>query len=132
MTVTSAVPTTGTYSVTSTTSTGGSPIPPLEGNLSSAYTSSSTPTFTFTSTSVGSTPYNTPSNQSAANNANGGTTYGALTPAGNHGPTRLTNIAQQPIVSNAEILVPVLVAFLLGAFLYRVTVKEREGSDTEV
>jgi hypothetical protein len=35
-------------------------------------------------------------------------------------------------VSNAEILVPVLVAFLLGAFLYRVTAKERERTDAEV
>jgi len=33
-------------------------------------------------------------------------------------------------VSNAEILVPVLVAFLLGAFLYSVT-KERGSSEAE-
>jgi hypothetical protein len=40
--------------------------------------------------------------------------------------SRVENIAQQPLLSNAVILVPVLVAFLLGAFLYRLSVRNRE------
>jgi hypothetical protein len=44
---------------------------------------------------------------------------------------RLDSIAQQPLVSNAEIFAPVLVAFLLGAFLYRVAVQERQRSEGE-
>jgi hypothetical protein len=46
-------------------------------------------------------------------------------------PSQLANIAHQPIASNAEILAPVLVAFLLGAFLYRVAVQDREKSNAE-
>jgi hypothetical protein len=45
------------------------------------------------------------------------------------GPTyssRVEKIAQQPPLSNAVILVPVLVAFLLGAFLYRLSIRDRE------
>ena len=45
------------------------------------------------------------------------------------GPTyssRVESMAQQPFLSNAVILVPVLVAFLLAAFLYRLSVRNRE------
>jgi uncharacterized membrane protein YcaP (DUF421 family) len=35
------------------------------------------------------------------------------------------SIAQQPILTNAFIFLPVLIAFLLGAVLYRVSVKGR-------
>jgi hypothetical protein len=38
----------------------------------------------------------------------------------------IDNIARQPLLSNAVIFVPVLLAFLLGAFLYRVSIRDRE------
>ncbi|MDA4127128.1 MAG: hypothetical protein OK452_08020 [Thaumarchaeota archaeon] len=43
------------------------------------------------------------------------------------------NIAQQPILANAIIFLPVLVAFLLGAVLYRASTKRRgEASDEAI
>ena len=116
---------TSTMSITSTTSA--SP-----GSLVSNVTypssgGSSSTTVTSTARSVfSSTTSSNPANQSAGTSANGGTPYYNLGPAGTTKPTQLASIAQQPIVSNAEIFVPVLVAFLLGAFLYRVAVQERE------
>jgi hypothetical protein len=42
--------------------------------------------------------------------------------------SRVGSIAQQPILTNAFIFLPVLVALLLGAILYRVSLKRREDS----
>ena len=47
----------------------------------------------------------------------------------NASPSRLASIAVQPALSTAFVAVPVLVALLLGAVLYRVSVKARgEGA----
>ena len=131
VTMTSTSPQTVSITVESTTTTGGSSIPSQNSNVSSATTSTTTTTRTATSISASTTTNSGSNSQSAAGNANGGTTYSGLTPAENHGPSRLVNITQQPIVSNTEILVPVVIAFLLGAFLYRVALREREGPGAE-
>jgi len=130
LSVTSATTPTVTYTVATTTTNGGL-TPSQSSNGTRVYTSTSTTTFSTTLTFASSTTSGSPSGQNAATNANGGITNGFPTSSGNHNPTYLENITQQPIVSNAEILAPVLVAFLLGAFLYRVTVREREKSDAE-
>lgn len=44
--------------------------------------------------------------------------------------SHVDNIAQQPILTNAFILLPVLFAFLLGAVIYRASAK-RQGNTTE-
>ena len=119
-----------TYTVASTTTSGGSSIPSQSSNGTAALSTSTTIVFSATTTLTSTT--SGPSNgESVVTNTNGGTANGAHTPAASYSPTRLANIPQQPIVSNAEILAPVLVAFLLGVFLYRVAVKEREGPGAE-
>ena len=115
-----------TYTVVSTTTSGGSSIPSQSSNGTAALSTSTTIVFSVTTT-LTSTTSGPPNGESVVTNTNGGTANGAHTPAASYNPTRLANIPQQPIVSNAEILAPVLVAFLLGVFLYRVAVKEREG-----
>lgn len=42
--------------------------------------------------------------------------------------SRVGSIAQQPFLANAFIFLPILVAFLLGAVLYRVSTKRRAGN----
>jgi hypothetical protein len=44
--------------------------------------------------------------------------------------SHVDSIAQQPILTNAVIFLPILFAFLLGAVLYRASTK-REGNTTE-
>jgi hypothetical protein len=44
--------------------------------------------------------------------------------------SHVANIAQQPVLTNAIIFLPVLVAFLLGAVLYRASMK-RGGDDAQ-
>lgn len=57
--------------------------------------------------------------------------FQTTTPASPSFSSRLTSIAQQPLVSNAVILVPVLLAVLLGAVLYRASVREGENDREE-
>ncbi len=45
--------------------------------------------------------------------------------------SQLVDISRQPPLSNALILVPVLVAFLLGAVLYRASIRDRTSSEEE-
>ncbi len=45
--------------------------------------------------------------------------------------SQLVNISKQPPLSNALILLPLLVAFLLGAVLYRASVRGRASSEEE-
>ncbi|HXW94497.1 MAG TPA: hypothetical protein VEJ19_02170 [Nitrososphaerales archaeon] len=133
-TVLSTVPSSATIS-SATTTTGGSGNS-LNSNATYPY-SVSTPSTTVTSTvsSISSTISSSiPASHSAgtsATSATNGTPYGSLGPSETNKPTQLANIAQQPIASKAEILAPVLVAFLLGAFLYRVAVQERERSSED-
>jgi len=119
---------TSTVSITSTTSA--SPGQSLVSNVTYPSTvTSSSATVSSTTSSVASNTFGSNSaSQSAGTSANGGTPYYNLGPSGATKPTQLASIAQQPIVSNAEILAPVLVAFFLGAFLYRIVVQERERS----
>jgi len=130
-TTTAAETATSTVSITSTTSGGSGQS--LVSNVTYPSTgNSSSTTVSSTASIVASTTSNSnPGSQSAGTTANNGTPYYATFPSGTTRPTRLANIAQQPIVSNAEILAPVLVAFLLGAFLYRVVIQERERSSGE-
>jgi len=121
-TVAISATTTATQTATGT-ETGSAPWGSL--NATSPYTSSTTATASVTSSSTASQP-----GQTTATNTGNGLTYftGA---AVSKEPSQLASIAKQPIVSDAEILAPVLVAFLLGAFLYRVAVQERERSSSE-
>jgi hypothetical protein len=130
MTVTSATSPIVTYTVATTTTSGWSSIPSQSSNGTAALSTSTTIIFSVSSTST-STTNGPPSGESVVTNTNGGTPNGGFAPAANYNPTLVANIPRQAIVSNAEILAPILVAFLLGAFLYRVAVKEREGSDAE-
>ncbi len=45
--------------------------------------------------------------------------------------SQLVDISNQPPLSNALILVPVLVAFLLGVVLYRASIRDRTSSEEE-
>jgi len=127
---TSTVTETATSTVSMTSTTSGSPGQSLVSNktypstVSSSGTTESSASSIVASITFGSSP----TSQSAGTSANGGTPYYNLGPSGTTKPTQLASIAQQPVVSNAEILAPVLVAFLLGAFLYRVVVQEKERS----
>jgi len=133
--ITSTSTATQTFSATSTVSipstTSGSPGQSLVSNVTypSSGTSSSTTVSSTTSSGASLNFGSSSANQSAGTSANNGSPYYMTTPSGTTKPTRLANIAQQPIVSNAEIVAPVLIAFLLGAFLYRVVVQERERSN---
>jgi len=129
---------TATYTVTATTVSGGTSTPSSATNgtgaLSTSTTTASitaTTTFSTTSVSAATTTSSPPGNQSGATNSNQGVTDGSVAPRANYGPSRLVSITQQPLLSNAEIIAPILVAFLLGALLYRVTIRERERPDAE-
>ena len=129
MSATTTVPQTVTSAALTTSTTSGTPEASLTSNVTYPYSvSSSSTTLTSTVSSVTNTASNSsPGSQTATTNTNG-TLYNMITPSGTgtNKPTRLASIAQQPIVSNAEVFAPVLVAFLLGAFLYRIVVQERE------
>jgi flagellar basal body-associated protein FliL len=49
----------------------------------------------------------------------------------NNGPSNLDSLPQQSPAANALILVPVLVAFALGAVLYRASRAKHENAETE-
>ena len=129
MSATTTVPQTVSSTPLTTSTTSGIPEGSFTSNVTSPYSfSSSSTTVTSTVSSVTNTANNSSTgSQTAATNTNG-ILYNVITPSGTgtNKPTRLASIAQQPIVSNAEVFAPVLVAFLLGAFLYRIVVQERE------
>ncbi len=74
------------------------------------------PVYMVTSTSTTVAPPNPSGTDSNAQNA-------AISPLFS---SNVASIAHQPLVSNAVILVPLLVAFLLGAILYRASGRTRE------
>jgi len=84
-------------------------------------------------TSEGASSTSQPSESAATNAASsvGGLIFNFNSLSGANLPSRLGTIAQQPATSNAEIFAPVLVAFLLGALLYRAAAPERERTDAE-
>ena len=84
-----------------------------------------TSTATSTSTASSKTTSNS-SNPASIGSLNSATSQG--TPKYS---SRIDSLATQPILSNAVILVPVLVAFLLGAFLYRISIRERAAAEEE-
>ncbi len=55
-----------------------------------------------------------------------GHTFGTAAQNAATQPSNLANIPTQPVLSTGFVLVPVLVAFLLGALLYRASVGNRE------
>jgi len=125
------IPQTSTYTVSSTSTTSGGSESSLNSNVTYSASPAST-TVTSTVSSVSSTANN--SNQaslSVVTSTTSTTPYYVVTPSGTSKPSQLASIARQPVVSNAEILAPVLIAFLLGAFLYRVTARERERSSRD-
>ena len=122
---TTTIPQTVTYTVSSISTTSGSSAASLNSSVTYPAASSNT---TITGT-VSSAPTTNNSNQaslSVVTSTTSTTPYYAVAPSGTSKPTQLASIARQPVVSNAEILAPVLVAFILGAFLYRVATRERE------
>ena len=123
-TVTMSVTTTSTatYALSSTTTSLGTPLGSLSGNVTSPRQVATTTT---------TSPNPSQAAQTAANNANNGATYSTIFPSGAKNPTHIASIAQQPLTSNAVIVAPVLAAFLLGAFLYRVVVQEKERPDSD-
>jgi len=132
---TTTIPPTTTFSVTSTvsiaTTTNGGSESSLNSNGTYPYgsitTSSTTVTIT-ASSAPSTTSSSSPGSQSTGTSATSGTPYNFYMPSETNRPTQLANIAQQPITSKAEILAPILIAFLLGAFIYRVATRERERS----
>jgi hypothetical protein len=129
LTFTMSTTTTPQAAILTSTASATTSAPPgsLVSNVTTPYQPSTT-TFGTVSSTITTSTLSNQNNQSAATaatNANG-TPYYAASPSGTNKPTRLASIAQQPIVSKAEILAPVLIAFFLGAFLYRVAVQERE------
>jgi len=145
---TTTIPQTATFSVTSTvsiaTTTNAGSVnssvtyassPATTSSTTVTGTTSSVPSTTITSTinSLSSTTstYNPGSFAAVTNatSATNGTPYNFFMPSETNKPSLLANVVQQPIASKVEILAPVLAAFLLGAFLYRVATRERERSD---
>jgi hypothetical protein len=64
--------------------------------------------------------------------ANFGTTSTPFTPtAGVIISSRLDSIAKQPIAANVFLFVPVLIAFLLGAAIYLISRRGKEGADEQ-
>ena len=100
-----------TVSRTGTTTSTGQPGYVAVGNLSSAVTST-------TAATPGSTPQT---------NLKGLTTSGSTTPSY---ASNVQNIAHQPLSTDAVVFVPVLLAFLLGAVLYRTSNRNQEGVPT--
>ena len=120
-----------TTAAETTSSTLGGTSPSLNSNGTSPVTSSSSTISETSSVETATATSTTPQwGGVGTTNTGSGTTYSSAASVADE-PSRLASIAKQPIVSNAEILAPVLIAFLLGAFLYRVAVQEREkaGSD---
>jgi hypothetical protein len=98
---------------TSTTSTSSQPAsPPSQNALNSTLSSVSRSSTTTTSTT---SPVPSASD------------HGGSTPAPQFS-SRVGSIAQQPILANAFIFLPILIAFLLGAVLYRASTKRRADS----
>jgi hypothetical protein len=89
----------------------GSAAHPLSGNGTTATRSTTTAISISSSSTVP-----TPSNEGSI----------GLTTAHPGYSSRIDSISQQPLLSTTIILIPVLVAFFLGAFLYRVSVRDRE------
>ncbi len=83
------------------------------GNLSSVTTTTTTPKQAFNSSN---------------SDVNGLPPAGASTPSYS---SRVESIAQQPLLTDAVVFVPVLVALLLGAVLYRVSYRGREETGEE-
>jgi len=72
-------------------------------------------------TSTTTTPAAPGSN--SVNGVQAGTTSTSATPAY---PSRVQSITQQPLLTDSVVFVPVLVAFLLGALLYRASSRGKE------
>jgi len=128
---TTAPPQSVSYTLSTTSTTSGGSGQSLTSNVTNQLgtaTSSTTVTSTVSTAFSVTTTNSSPASQSAgtaATNAND-EPYNFFSNSGTNEPARLDSIAQQPIVSKAEVLAPVLAAFLLGAFLYRVVIQERE------
>jgi hypothetical protein len=122
---TSASPTTtATLYATATTvlSSGSTSISSATSGASIPQTVSGNETFGVTSTVSGTTASKSSSTAPSLSNAVGTPSSTATGPSYS---SRVDSIANQPLLSNAVILVPVLIAFLLGAFLYRVSTRSR-------
>ena len=103
-----------TLATTLSTSTGGSPLYSVNQTNSTSGSVSNIPSSVSTSTTA-------PNGQSDLN-------FGGSSAKSPSYSSRIVSIAQQPLLSNAVIFVPVLVAFLLGALLYRVSRRNETDS----
>jgi hypothetical protein len=113
----------------------GSPFPSPYGGTASSLKSASTST-TATTSQPASPPTQSTQNATFAGSGHSTTTTttSSSPAAADLGPangaklsSHVDNIAQQPILTNAIIFLPVLFAFLLGAVIYRASIK-REGN----
>ena len=106
--------TTLTLTATLSSSTSGSPAYSVNHTNSTGGSLSNIPS------SVSSTTTTGEKNLTAAQGSNG------ISPSYS---SRIVSIGQQPLLSNAVIFVPVLVAFLLGAILYQASNRNRKESE---
>jgi hypothetical protein len=114
-TTVNTVATTATMTATLSTSTSGSP----------AYSVNHT-----NSTNGSGSLSNIPSSvSSTTSQSQKNITFGSSGAKSPSYSSRIVSIAQQPLLSNAVIFVPVLVAFLLGAILYQASNRNRKESE---
>ncbi len=109
-TYTSTAAGTSTTTAVQSSSTGAPPAlvtSPTNSSLSSAVSSTTNPT-----------------DQKATNAG----TFGSA-PSANSYSSKLSNLAQQPMLSDAIVFLPVLVAFIVGAILYRASSRNREPAE---
>jgi hypothetical protein len=108
MTTTTETQTQTSSSSTSPAFAGGAVPPPTTGNKTAA------------TTTTASTSQNLPATQ-AGSSATPRLAFSS----------RVSSITSQPLLSNAVLIVPILLAFLFGAVLYRASIRGREPSGQE-
>jgi hypothetical protein len=103
--------------------------PTLSGSISSSTAKSANP-----ANSTAGSVSNLPSSASTTGTTTSSPGQSDLTAQGSKEKSpsyssRIVSITQQPFLSNAVILVPVILAFLLGAVLYRTSMRSKTNSD---
>jgi len=128
--VSSATPTSTQSSVfyETTTQSASNTLGTVAATVSGATSSASASTSTISSAPTASSS-STTSQSIPQSMQNGGTGNASANTPGYS--SNIYSIAHQPAVSDAVIFIPVLVAFLLGAVLYRFSIREKEAPGTE-
>jgi hypothetical protein len=118
-TVTTTTAATATYTLSRSSGTAG------------GYTQQNSTLYPATSTATSTSTASSKTTSNSSNPASIGSLNSATSQGTPKYSSRIDSLATQPILSNAVILVPVLVAFLLGAFLYRISIRERAAGEEE-